>query len=188
MQRRMVRDLLIVVWGLSFAACGNSGGPEPSLPIQASSAHFRYHAASAGEVLPGLLDALEANRADAARYFGLANDEVVDYYLFTDDASVAGICGEPDGCAPGRQVVTTFPVHYHELIHAYLASLGSPAHVLVEGVADAINCFQDGNMGPVVPEWQDLFRVAGDRNDDFYNTAMRLVRYLISGCPDPSAP
>ena len=175
---------LTCTWVLAVS-CG--GGSSPDLPpLQASSTHFRYHASSLDLVAAGILDGLEANRSEMYTFFGLQGDDVIDYYRFDDlDAlNRTGLCGG-DGsyCADGRRVMTDFPFHQHELIHAYLAGLGRRPHLLEEGVATAVSCGSSGASGggggAVVGEWRDLFRVAGDRGDDFYGTSAAIVRYLI---------
>ncbi len=167
-----------------LAACGDGGNSAPalpSLPVQASSAHFRYHAASADLIPAGTLDALEANRADVFSYLGLGNDNVVDYYLFPDAAAVeaTGICPSGTDCALGSAVIASAPVHPHELIHAYLATVGAPPSFLQEGAATAISCEQVWEVGPVFSDWRELLTSTRDLSGDFYDTAMRFTRFLI---------
>lgn len=59
-------------------------------PVVATSAHFRYHARDAQQVPAGILDWLEAHRADVLTYLGeLQSQEhrVIDYYLYRDAAA-----------------------------------------------------------------------------------------------------
>lgn len=176
------------MWGaiptiLTLAACG-APAPNPDLPpLQASSAHFRYHASSPDRVPAGILDGLEANRQEMLSYFGITDEAVIDYYLFERAAlDAAGVCHQAGtDCAPGRQVMTEFPFHQHELIHAYFAGHGLPPAPIIEGVASVIGCGGrgPGGGGPVVERWQDLFRVYPDLSDEFYGSSRSLVRSLI---------
>ena len=58
-------------------------------PLVATSAHFRYHARDDQQVPAGILDWLEAHRADVLTYLGVLQTQehrVIDYYLYRDDA------------------------------------------------------------------------------------------------------
>jgi hypothetical protein len=158
-----------------------------------TSAHFTYHARTGEALCPDLMDRLEANLAAVAGVLGIDIEHVhVDYYKYrdVDDIDANGSC--PKGwrsCANGSTIHTgALQAFQHELVHAYVARLGTPSNVYQEGLAEMFDC--RAMAGPDAPtvSWQDLADVAsrpptpnpqGIGPTAYYSAATFLVRRTI---------
>lgn len=108
-----------------------------------SSEHVNYFSRETDDsVCPDILMLLEEHGQTIADALGIER-QVISYYKFDglsdfdDNAQCRDGAG---GCAPGAAVETAVSFHKHELVHAYLAHLGSPPWLLVEGAAVALAC------------------------------------------------
>jgi hypothetical protein len=165
---------------LLLASCGDQDLDLPGAEVGRST-HFRYHARAADRVPAGILDLLEGHWTQVSTFFRLDQNLLVDYYLFdsADDLVTNGPC--LSACAPsGAALYTDRPFHEHELIHTYLASLGSTAPIVAEGVASGLSCFDtysSPESPPPDPSWQAAASNFHVDSTDYGQS--RLVRYLI---------
>lgn len=164
---------------LTLVSCGGSVSADP-VPLQAASTHFRYYATRWLRQINGVRSAAEANRADVYTYFGLNDEEVVDYFLLDAD-QIAAHCTDERYCTVDRQIFTQDELDHHNLIHAYLSGVGEPPRPIREGVAEGLDCYREPyrSYEPGLPTWQDLFRGDQANSPAFYISAMRLVRHLL---------
>jgi hypothetical protein len=170
-----------------MAACGNDGGVD--LPSAGSweSMHFDYRTRASEDVAcPDILGPLEDHFAFMQAYLGFdwpagAN---IQYYKFVDLADFEAHAGCPtgtSGCAPPGAVRSPYPMHKHELVHAYLAFTGHPPGVITEGIAVALSCqaraYADSK--PTL-SWDELAALEfSPDNNDVYAAGAWLVGYLL---------
>jgi hypothetical protein len=161
------------------------GAPSPDLPpIQASSAHFRYHARAPADVQSDILDRLERNRADFYQFMGLDDENVTDYYYFTDDADRAANSPCPIAgadCALRHSAYASIPFHEHELIHTYMFGVGAPSVPVSEGTAEAVGCIrQAGGYGTSgETDWRRAVHDYPTSDLTIYAASQRFVLYLM---------
>jgi len=112
------------------------------------------------------MERLEANLAAVAGVLSIDPDQVhVEYYKYrdTEDVSANGPC--PNGlrsCADGATIHTgALQAFQHELIHAYVAHVGTPSNVYQEGLAEMFNCSAMAGPDPPLVSWRDVADVAG---------------------------
>jgi hypothetical protein len=165
---------------LLLASCGDQNLDLPSAEVGRST-HFRYYARATDRLPVGILDLLEAHWTQMSAFFRLDQNLLVNYYLFDspDDLVTDGPCRS--ACAPtGAALYTDLPFDEHELIHTYLASLGSTAPIVAEGVASGLSCFDHYSLPeipPPDPSWQAAASNFHVDSTDYGQS--RLVRYLI---------
>jgi len=139
---------LLFAWGivLTLSACQSPPESQRDLPpIQASSAHFHYHARSPDDVQSDILDRLERNRADFYQFMGLADESITDYYYFADETDLIknAPCTLPrSDCTLRHSAYASIPFHEHEIIHTYMAGVGAPSAPILEGVAESVGCIR----------------------------------------------
>jgi hypothetical protein len=170
---------------VALAGCGPKDLPDDQL---LTSAHFRYHARADTVLDPTILDRLEAYRTEFDTAYGVESG-VVDYYRYRDWADFAANSGCPVPCTDGRTVLTVAPLLEHELIHALMADVGQPAHVLQEGVAQYAACIQPNLAWPVDPAtWAGAVEAGGygdyySNGVTLYNFGQRLVAWMRTQGP-----
>lgn len=163
---------------VAAAACQASPGPPDLGPdaVVFSSPHFRLHARAGDQsVCQDTTTALEEHlqALSGEGRLGGGPSGVVDYYKLPSAAAVQalGTCAPgATACAPGETVISNEPVDRHELVHAYLASLGTPPALFVEGVAKVFSC----DPRPLTPAREAVVRAF---------TAADLARWP-TGTPD----
>jgi hypothetical protein len=126
-----------------------------------TSTHFRYHTREDDErVCRDILTVLEEHGEVVHAALGMSWDpgEVVDYYKFSDldDFNDNASCGGGAACTDGQSVRSPGGFDRHELIHAYLAKLGFPPWLMIEGSAVAIACQLNFYPRPTVG-WREAF-------------------------------
>ena len=86
------------------------------------------------------------------------------------------------GCARGRSVSSTVGLDTYTLVHAYLAGVGDPPPILIEGVAVVVSCEADYYATPKPTQtWAELATVTFGASDTVtvYATGAWLVGYLL---------
>jgi hypothetical protein len=149
------------------------------------STHFRYHTrADDSEPCEAVLVQLERHFELIQGYLGFSwpSGRKVDYYKFRDKADYlsSGFCPEDsDSCTRDSEVMSPHVLQDHELIHAYLAPLGMPPALFVEGAAVVLACdhvFALQNFKP----WQDVATEAfGVKFGRAYYEGTWFVGYLL---------
>jgi hypothetical protein len=149
------------------------------------SAHFTYHARSVDSAICGdLLGTLERHFSFFQNKLGLdwPADERINYYKFVDaeDFQAHAPCPQgAGGCTDGHGVYAYDPFEQHELVHAYLWSVGTPLTVVSEGAAVALACNQGIAETPSL-SLADAVAVRESLDDQrVYDTGGRVVRYLL---------
>jgi hypothetical protein len=106
------------------------------------------------------------------------------YGLFDRNAELPSVCADGDvACANGGTVISTEPLHLHELVHAHLIARGlSGTRALQEGAAMVHGC-TERSSGAVLPELtveqlveSEALYAAGSRA---YGSAMSFVSFLL---------
>lgn len=161
---------------------GVVGCHDRDLPGQiGASEHFRYHARPDDDAAcVGLLPLLEEHAQTVGTALGV-QIPIVDYYKFDglDDFGSNSRCGAVAACAPGTSVESPGAFDRHELVHAYLAPLGRPPWLLVEGTAVTLACQRYPR-----PEgsWRDLYQVQRT-SPALYGAGGWLVGHLLKTYP-----
>jgi hypothetical protein len=178
--------LVAVALGLLFA-----GGPacdgNYDLPADRrwTSAHFDFLTrASDQAICPDVLGPLEDHFTELRGYLGFdwADGQKVTYEKFVDSVDLAehNSCGGPvQGCAQGAMVESSLGLDPHELVHAYLSSIGFPPTVLVEGVAVALACGSSLFAQKPTLTWAELASAGYGTGDAVYDAGTWLVGYLL---------
>jgi hypothetical protein len=124
-----------------LAACG--GGDIPGAVVSRGR-HIELHAAPELAVCSQSIAHVD-DFIDAASAYLDEQPPIVTYYLY--DGEVAGGCriiaqgDEAFDCAHGTTVYAGIWPHYHEVVHAVIASWGRPPAFLVEGIAEGMGGF-----------------------------------------------
>ena len=174
--------LVAGAWLTSAAGCQST----PDLPpTRVSTAHFRYHARSEGDVQSDVLARMERNRADFSQLMGLTDDDVTDYYYFSDpnDLATNGPCTlAGSDCVVGRSAYASVPFHEHELIHTYMASVGAPSAPLLEGVAESVGCVRSASAASSASEqdWRRAVHEYPSPDPTLYAADERFAMYLLT--------
>lgn len=176
--------VLPLLIGLSCVFSALAGCDTRDLPDELvwESQHFRYHARkddvgacpAVGPLLEQHLQLISAALPTLD-----VSGVVVDYHKFSTlaDFEANSRCAGT-ACAPGAAVETTSTFDTHELVHAYVARLGEPPWLLVEGLAVALGC----QRYPKPPgRWVDHFNADpnGPRKLDLYAAGGWLVGHLL---------
>jgi hypothetical protein len=165
--------VLVVVVCCGAAACG------PDLPDRLTrSAHVRYFTRAADDdVCPALLDELEEHGQVIADRLGIERTVVTYYkYLSTTDYDANADCGpDASACARNATVNSTVAFDRHELVHAYLASYGSPPRLFMEGAAVALSCERYPRPQG---SWRDALK-ADRLSPKLYGAGGWLVGYMM---------
>jgi hypothetical protein len=168
---------------------GACGGPKDLPEDQLlTSAHFRYHARADTILDPTIMDRLETHRTEFDATYGVESG-IVDYYRFRDAADLAANSGCPVPCTNGRSVMAFVPLHEHELVHAFMADVGEPALIVIEGIAQYAACIQPNLAQPVDPAaWAATVSSGGygsqSSNGALYDFGQRLVAWMrLQGPP-----
>lgn len=148
-----------------------------------TSTHFRYHTRSTEHrACPDLLAHLESHAAVVHAALGIDWDpgEVVDYYKFDgiDDFDAHAGCGDGAACADGPSVRAASAFEAHELVHAYLAKVGKPPWLLLEGAAVAVSCQLAFSYPRPVVDWRTAFDA--DRDSTLYGAGGWLASRLLA--------
>lgn len=145
-------------------------GCEDDLPNDRTwqSSHFRYHTRSSDDgACADLLAVLDEHWRVTNVALGnrLPDTTVVDYFKFVDqsDLNGNGPCEQGVACTDGTRVMTAAAFHQHELIHAYLFSIGFPPWLFVEGTAVALSCQVPLYGRPAADSWTTA--LTADRHD-----------------------
>lgn len=183
------RNILACV-GLVFAVACDDQTDVPSVAL-GKTEHVVYFARSGAELCPGTLETLQAHFAYVQRVLGFPwpAGRTIAYHRYADadDLNRRSPCArrhllacatvDADG-APA--VHTPQPVHRHELVHAYLAHVGRPHAIYVEGLAELFRCDALAPSRPRDPDWRSaLFRSSATASFGSYLEAAWLLRYLI---------
>jgi hypothetical protein len=148
------------------------------------SEHFRYHTRQGDDgACEAVLEQLERHFELMQGYLGFSwpAQRKVDYYKFRDDADFEQNSGCPAiaaGCARGSSVLSSGPLHEHELIHAYLAPLALPPAFLNEGLASVLACHDAATLKVVTP-WRDVVGLPYEDLNRVYLEGPWFVGYLL---------
>jgi len=181
--------LMVLLFGGSISAgCGEA----PYLPAdrEQTSAHFEYATRIESQICDGTLSSLENHFAALQAQLGFSwpAGRRVRYYRYTDGADYRENAPCLDLQQACTQVVTgqppvvhtTAPVQRHELIHAYLAHIGRPSRIYIEGVAEAFGCSSTEETRQPGPTWREaLFPEDLETSARWYFDAGRFVRFLL---------
>jgi hypothetical protein len=178
---------LVVLSSLLTLATACSSGDGRNLPKDRlwESTHFRYHTRiDDPQPCEAVLVQLERHFELLQGYLGLPwpSGRKVDYYKFVDKADYLSnsVCPEDsDSCSNDSEVMSPHVLQDHELIHAYLAALGTPPAFLVEGAAVVLACdhaFTIQNFKP----WREVVTEAfGAKPRRAYYEGAWFVGYLL---------
>ena len=161
----VVRGSLTLLVALTIACSADKSSNFPGDRLWESQ-HFRYHTREYDRgACAGVLEQLERHFQLMHGYLGFPwqPDQKVDYYKFIDEADYKANseCPSNSGsCTRETSIRSWRTLEKHELIHAYLASLGRPPEFFVEGVATALAC-PEPEVPLVEPKpWQELVTLA----------------------------
>jgi hypothetical protein len=149
------------------------------------SAHFRYHTRNGDDgACEAVLGQLERNFEVVRGYLGFPWPEgrKVDYYKFRDQADYehnADCPADSASCAGSSAVMSYFTLQEHELVHAYLAPLGSPPRFFLEGIAAAIACYDPFAAVGEIPPWQDVVALPVTDRSGVYTYGAWFAGYLL---------
>ncbi len=169
--------------GLVLGACG---GAAPDWPddVRWTSAHFDYYTRhDETEACESLVAVFEQHFTvmQSALGFEWADGDKISYRKFVDVADFDHNSPCPQrsgGCAPGQTAHSPVAFEQHELIHTYLARVGRPPSLFLEGVAVALSCDPRGLGRAPTLSWDQAL----NDPDDFasiYPTAGVLVSHLL---------
>jgi hypothetical protein len=165
------------------SACDGDSEVDPSAFVtRGESAHFEYRTqASEDLACTGMMDLLEKHYSVITAYLGTTSpSDRITYLKFEDvtDMRLNDLCMR-GACAPGAAVWSYQPVHQHELVHAYLANVGTPPAIFQEGVAVALACDQVDDEMPSL-SWDQAVRSNDPLNEHaIYTVGSRLVSHLL---------
>jgi hypothetical protein len=181
-----LRSLVLLSSLLTLAiACSSDDGHNFPKDRLWESAHFRYHTRiDDPQPCEAVLVQLERHFGLLQGYLGFAwpAGRKVDYYKFVDQADYlanSGCSAGSDSCASDSEVMSPHVLQDHELIHAYLAPLGTPPAFFVEGAAGVLACrhlFVVQNFKP----WREVVTEAfGTKFGRAYYEGPWFVGYLL---------
>jgi hypothetical protein len=139
---------------LFLSACGD----DLDAYLVLTSEHFRVVVYPGAKVPASPLELLEAHYRDSRAYLSFSEAKI-EYHLLPSEEAARNLCtpgpaGTPVACAKGSSVYSVNLPDEHELIHVYLASLGSPPSIIQEGVAQGISCRRKFVREGLRPPWR----------------------------------
>ena len=185
-----------------LAACGNDDSAQHTHWLGAqswSSRHFVYQARRGDTSVDAqVVDWLEANaKAIGVDYLGAELDarDPIHYFKYPSqddfdrdapcpDAALACTLAFSDGHV---EVHSPLPVDGHELVHAYMASIGQPPLFLEEGIASAVTCDPESSvMDSAFPHfplegtrWRDLVTTDPELADGQAVSSSLITTWLV---------
>lgn len=182
--RRDIGATLLLCAAVTLAsACDDGSDGEPSPWVtRGESAHFDYRTQASEELAcAGMLDVLERHYAVITAYLGTTSpSDKITYLKFEDanDARLNDVC-ERGACAWGTAVWSPRPLHLHELVHTYLANVGTPPAIFQEGVAVALACDQVDDAMPGMNWEQAVLSNDPLAEPAIYPVGSRFVSHLL---------
>ncbi|MEO8211808.1 MAG: hypothetical protein ABI560_01380 [Myxococcales bacterium] len=161
---------------------GSCGDDVPIYDVVLTSPHFRLFVHNGATPAANALLQLEEHYRDTKAYLGFP-EVVIDYHLFLTREDATEQCWggaiERRACASGNRVYTTFGTDEHELIHAYMAGVGSPPPLIQEGIATGLTCGSPGSLGGgELLSWQDTVTQTAISGIP-YQPGFALFNYLV---------
>ncbi len=157
--------------------------------VRLESEHFTYYSRAADDdVCADTIAGVEDHFAAVTPALGLSwkPGRKIEYFKFLDQADLdrASLCSSGfEACAIGLSVMSPWVIHGHELIHAYGITVGSPAALFTEGLAEVLSCQyrrwtpEDRARLEVLRwEWLAIWHRASSWE---YAAAAQLTRFLI---------
>ena len=180
--RRSALLLLIAGFGLGC------DGDRYQEHLAGQSAHFRLwadDALSAPVDADATLKGLEDNWSSVGAMLSVPSG-TIDYHLATHD-DVVSQCDHLEfvrACTAGTAIYSPDTFDQHELNHAYMAlrSPHRPALFVIEGLAEAVGCYDGSEAPPPYPDadqWGAVVPSTYAGPADVYASGRRLMRYLI---------
>ena len=171
-----------VLGALLVAAAGCGDDPHPATVL--TSPHFTLYGYGDAPATAMTLAWLEADYRDARAYLNFP-DGHIDYHLFPTAKESGGACypGSADpitACARGPSVYTNLALDHHELLHAYMSSVGVPPPLLREGVAQGLSCSPapPSTVPPLTP-WRTTVTLPSAEQPDLYAAGLAMFVYLV---------
>ncbi len=175
---RAARAVTFAILSLSLHGCVGHRAPEVELAIETE--HFRYYVQTDRPHCDGVTAWLEHYAMSLERMFGTSPGKI-DYYLYSDTASLEAAGCPATGCATQNRIRTIFPVHTHEIVHSFARPRGHPPHLFVEGLAGVFGCMSDQAPTSMAP-LEEILTTDGFDNWDggqAYPTSASFVRHLL---------
>jgi hypothetical protein len=148
-----------------------------------TSEHFRVFSHPDAPATEAMLSALEVDYRDLHAFLVFPEGRIDYHYLSSAEAAAScdpGAASAITGCARGRTIVTDRALDHHELIHAYLAPIGTPPPLFREGVAQGIACgpAAPSAKGPLSP-WRTTVVLRAAHQSEVYDAGLMLFVYLV---------